>query len=302
MARLTLKRKESFPDGWHATVRSQLETAVARLAPGVEDFDEGIHDARTSCKKVRAALRLVRDEIGTDVYRKENAHFRDIARRISAIRDARVLLSTMEELRKDGGEFADSDAVRAIESILRNRMSNAESTMRRERDVLDELQGKLGDGAARLAKLKLRDSFDSVAGGLRRVYKSGREDCLLVHKKLTIETFHDWRKRTKYLRYQMAMLKVLWPGPMTAFVEELKVLSDLQGLEHDLAIFAQTLRSDPELKPHAKQAKPLLAEVARRRKKLQKKCLPIGVRLYAETPRRFLERMEIYWKAWRDSE
>ena len=46
---------------------------------------EAIDEARKDVKKIRSALRLVRDEIGDDVWRRENDHYRDVARKLSSV-------------------------------------------------------------------------------------------------------------------------------------------------------------------------------------------------------------------------
>ena len=48
-----------------------------------------VHEVRKSLKKIRAALRLVRPVIGDKSYRRENTCFRDAARPLTEVRDAR---------------------------------------------------------------------------------------------------------------------------------------------------------------------------------------------------------------------
>src|SRR2546423_11834020 len=49
-------------------------------------------------KKLRALLRLARDELGDEVYRRENECFRDAARRLSGFRDADMMPGALEGL------------------------------------------------------------------------------------------------------------------------------------------------------------------------------------------------------------
>jgi hypothetical protein len=39
--------------------------------------------------------------------------------------------------------------------------------------------------------------------------------------------------------------------------------------------------------------------VERRREELQEQALPLGERLYEETPKQFTRRLKAYWRAWR---
>ena len=62
-----------------------------RPARGEAETDpaEAIHEARKDVKKIRSALRLVRDAIGEDAWRRENDHYRDVGQDADGFRDAR---------------------------------------------------------------------------------------------------------------------------------------------------------------------------------------------------------------------
>ena len=46
--------------------------------------DEAVHTARKALKKTRATLRLVRDEIGEEVYQRENVAYREAGRSVQS--------------------------------------------------------------------------------------------------------------------------------------------------------------------------------------------------------------------------
>ena len=50
---------------------------------------EAIHEARKDMKKVRSAIRLVRDHLGDDLWRRENDHYRNVERMLSGFRTRR---------------------------------------------------------------------------------------------------------------------------------------------------------------------------------------------------------------------
>ncbi|NIR50351.1 hypothetical protein GWO43_17745 [candidate division KSB1 bacterium] len=58
-----LDDQETLPDGITRIATEQVGRALGQLTTGVDDRDEAVHDARKCLKKVRAVLRLVRDEI-----------------------------------------------------------------------------------------------------------------------------------------------------------------------------------------------------------------------------------------------
>ena len=79
--------------GIRRILAAQVDDAISQLRgeAGTEPA-EAIHEARKDVKKIRSALRLVRDEIGDDVWRRENDHYRDVARKLSSFRDAEILV------------------------------------------------------------------------------------------------------------------------------------------------------------------------------------------------------------------
>jgi hypothetical protein len=97
-----LKAKESASDGITRNVRRQIEKALKHLGAKRKPHHRGapendaVPEVRKCFKRVRAALRLVRAELGDDVYREENWCFRDAARPLSKVRDADVLVETVD--------------------------------------------------------------------------------------------------------------------------------------------------------------------------------------------------------------
>ncbi|HKN40971.1 MAG TPA: CHAD domain-containing protein [Acidimicrobiia bacterium] len=95
----TLDPAKPIPKAVRKATEKQLRKIVAALTGQAGlDPDEAAHDARKRAKKLRALLRLVRPELGDDVYRRENRALRDAARRLSPVRDAWVLVETLDGL------------------------------------------------------------------------------------------------------------------------------------------------------------------------------------------------------------
>ena len=93
--------------GIRRILAAQVDDAIAQLRgeAGTEPA-EAIHEARKDVKKIRSALRLVRDEIGDDVWRRENEHYRDVARKLSSFRDAEILVQALDGLGERFGPTA----------------------------------------------------------------------------------------------------------------------------------------------------------------------------------------------------
>lgn len=91
------KPDESVAEGVRRVVRKELDDILGQLTgPTGEPDEEVVHDVRKRFKKVRAVLKLARKALGARTYRKENARLRDGGRPLTAVRDARVLVQTLD--------------------------------------------------------------------------------------------------------------------------------------------------------------------------------------------------------------
>src|SRR5947209_2526672 len=272
--------------------------AYRRLQPAVEalrlssgaDVDDVVHDVRKRCKRVRALLRLVRGEIGDDVYHRENRVLRDSARALSAMRDAAVLVHVHDEVVRAGAM-----------PLAGYRMELVERHNDLQRQVLEE--GILPNVRERLATVVVRSQtwpigmveWDVLGAGLKRVYRRGRKAMAAAYEEPSAESFHQWRKRAKYFRHQLSFLHDLWPEVIGGTENAAHALTDLLGDEHDLAMLrnaAVAAGCGPE-----REAEPFAEFIESRRALLRTRAQPIGLRLYAEKPSRFIGRLGRYWDA-----
>jgi hypothetical protein len=116
------------------------------------------------------------------------------------------------------------------------------------------------------------------------------------------EAIHDARKRLKTTRalLRLALKRKAFrtrnrgaapPKLLKAQAKEAKKLSKLLGEDHDLAVLADTLRTDPQLKVLSAD---LLDVIAERRAKVLKRSRALGKRVYAEKPKAFARRFARY--------
>jgi CHAD domain-containing protein len=119
-----------------------------------------------------------------------------------------------------------------------------------------------------------------------------------VDEEPTSEAFHEWRKRVKYHRYHVRMLRDAWPAILDPWREQLHQLSDLLGEDHDLAVLGGTLERYGAF-DEAVDRSAISALIDRRRTELQARAHPLGERLLAEKPGRLVRRLSAYWEAWR---
>ncbi len=270
--------------------RRQIDRAAAGAGAAGRTATERIHQARTRCKKIRALLRLIRlhDE---KFYRRENIRFRDAARSLSVLRDAEVLLGSLDRLLRQNGLAPDRqpfDKVRRrLQTHREKLLPSPEETelelarfarrVRRERGQFEKLKG-IG--------------FKALAAGLALTYRRGRRARRKAGAEKTAENFHEWRKQTKYFRYQIRLLRRAWPPVMKKLEQQAGALSDLLGEEHDLGVLNRFLESGG-----GEAAPPLLLGlIERRRGEIRIAALALGGRLFAEKPEAFVRQVKQWWK------
>ena len=74
-----------------------------------------------------------------------------------------------------------------------------------------------------------------IAEGLRTVYRDGRRAMRIANTLPTDDALHEWRKRTKDLRYALELLQCHARDRTDAIAQRAHELTNLLGDDHDLA-------------------------------------------------------------------
>lgn len=296
----SLKWNESVEKRVKISIADQLEGAKTCLDSIQTTHKNRYHKARKKLKKARAALRLIREQIGEDSFKKENAAYRDIARVCSIARDAQVMPETLERLL---GHFEGQVSTQAFQSV-RRRVVNL------NRDVLQEkiedkpaMSGALTElcrSLTRLRKLSFeQDGWKAIQPGFLKTYENGRTSCYAVYKRPSDVAFHEWRKEVKYLRHQLEMIESIWEKPLRELCAQLHELGNILGNDHDLVMLRETVEKDAKSFGEPKTVQALYALIERRQEDLRLSAETLGKRVYAEKPKAFIKRLHEYWRTWR---
>ena len=296
-----LRSEESLRKGIRRIVRKQLDDALEELTGEHRgQQDEAVHETRKCFKKVRAMLRLVRPVIGTKDYRAENTCLRDAARPLTEVRDAKILIETLDGLVE---HFQEHIAGRAFADVRKALQDNLRSVRQR---VLDEQNAFTVVGeVVRQARERVKGWADvpnrrsAVSQGLEDTYRRGRAAFEGAAADPTVEALHEWRKQAKYQRYQLEVLRPLWPERLEELATEADRMGELLGDDHDLAVLRQMLTDDPERFGDAGDREVLLALIDRCRAELEQESMLLGRRFFQDKPRQFARRLKGYWKTWR---
>jgi len=255
-----------------------------RTIEGVEhaQIARAVHGARRRCKELRALLRLVRP--GFKGYQRENVMIRDAARSLADLRDARTVLDAFDRLLLDCKLEPDRfEGIR--EGLAKEHATQAQSSSASLEEFLRVMHGV----RARAEKWALKDSqFEALRGGLEATYAKCQRTLADAKREPSIEALHEWRKYVKYNRAHLRLLRELWPPIIEPMRQEAKLLSDLLGQDHDLAVLAEALKLQRQAHDdQASTSTELLAQITHRRLELREHAFGIGPRLYAHKPRAY---------------
>jgi CHAD domain-containing protein len=280
------KRGEPVPRAIRRIVTEQLRFAAGQLRnlePSARD--EAVHEARKSIKKVRAILRLMSGELGP-VAAAGNTLLRDLARRLSALRDAAVLVETLDSLK----DHIDSQVFAPVRvRLARDRARAARAQL--PANVVFALER----ASERVRSWPLHATgFAALARGLERAFHRGQRALAHARENPTPEAFHEWRKRVKDHWYDMRLLEGAWTVATRSYERSLKELETCLGDDHNLVI----LRGRLAALENAPDLAGLLVAIDSRQQQLRERALDLGERLYAPPPGEFVRRAEELWDAW----
>ncbi len=294
-----LKSEESPSAGMRRIVNGRIDKAAERLADAqvAEDPTSCVHGARKDLKKLRSALRLLRQELGDERYRAENSVYREAGRLLSASRDAEVKVETLEDIcERFQGTLPSDAADEWLEVLGEERDLAVESTRHGESAALREALELVENGRERVDSWPLEaESWELVGPGIERAYRRGRKRMRRAAAEPSTANVHEWRKRAKDLWYQLRILEVATPKDLSDRIDVADRLADALGDHHDLAVLRDDLlvRDLPTVRRAA-----LAAAIGQRQEELANAAFDLGDQLYREKPKRFGKKMR---RGWRDA-
>lgn len=272
-------------------VRDLLGEAAALLATidstDADDRQIAVHEVRKRCKEVRAIARML--GLPADQLRRFDTAVAEAARRLGATRDQQVMRDTLQTITADIGEAAHDQAMAALADVPH--ADGAELATSAARTAVDAAQVIL-DGR-------------SVAAGRQAVLDELRASYRLARRRLQAlgdepvdpdAAIHAWRKAVKRLWYQARAVQAVAPRQLDRMVGRLDELGDLLGDDHDLTVLVEAL--DQPQKGHRRRLVTRTVAAARKRqRRLRRRSLRLGDRIFADRPKRFAAGVGEAWEA-----
>jgi CHAD domain-containing protein len=232
--------------------------------------DEAVHAARKALKRARSGLRLLRPSIGDAAYRTENARLRDAGRRLSGVRDHRVLGELLGALIEEEPHAGRRSLLGALRAQLQRDLRQAWRALL-EDGGLSGVDRALSESAQRIAAWRAPRDPASVAEAVERLHRKARKALKRSRSEPSDENLHEARKQAKHLAQALEIVGGGKPRRRAAkAMKRAQQVGDLLGDDHDLAVLAQRLAHLPG-RPRARRK--LLACLDARRADLQEKAL-----------------------------
>lgn len=268
----------------------RFDQSIERFIEDDLNIDDAVHQLRKNMKKVRGALRLVRDVIGKSQYKEKNAAAREIARIGAQIRESKVRIETMDKMNAHFNP--------GLTQKLKSEHHDLKNKLVMEENISARILQKLSETKKDMEKLVIpEEGFDAFNDGLKRVYKRGRKAMKKAQNDSTVENHHEWRKRVKYLWYHLRILKNSWPKGLKGYIKELHQLSDYLGDDHDLYDLREKLHSKSIFNKNEVNVKQLDVLIDNFSDEKRNAARILGGKIYAENKKAFVNRMETYWES-----
>lgn len=280
----------------------RLDGAIEHLAqaladPEQHDLEVAVHEARKGCKWSRGLARLVQPSLGDD-FRWFDRTVRDAANQLSALRDAHAIVATFDALL----------ATEPDDSVLSAaRRRQAEISAAATRDAIASGDERITTAVTMLAEAraasshwKIRRPSDTIEDGIAATYRQGRSALRRVRADPTDQEIHEWRKAAKYLWYQVQLLHDAAPSVLGPLADELDVLSETLGNDHDVAVLVALLDAQPGGYGTPSEVAHIRELARRRQAELRTDAVRAGATIYAEPSKAFARRIARYWKLTRD--
>ena len=282
-----LKLREPLSDGLKRIFHEQIQSALKLCRHPAKQRGVTVHEVRKHLKKLRAALRLTKNEVGKNRWASEDRCLREIGRLVSDLRDAHVRFQTLIQLRDD----AKQQFPRIEELLSMERESFSAAFAGWQKQAIPKLE-RVGE---RLSKWPVSGiTWKQICGVVAKSYRRGQNRLAKALKKRDPESFHAWRMSVKELWYQLRILRPLNRLVLDEIASDAKTLGELLGRAHDFAFLLTRLdkeRGDQALYGELVQLQRL---IQKRGKRLHRDALELGRRFYAEPSKAFAKRISIF--------
>jgi CHAD domain-containing protein len=284
------------PEPVGEALRASARYILAEGRGAIEDKQRveavAVHDFRAAMKWWRAYLRLIEPFLDSEDH-QWRVEARDMARLLAGARDAQAALDAVADMEHHTASHRLSAASwETIVNKLEDLRSHAE-TASLTPSLRKKFSAALDRVEARIERWPLDDvSFGDVAENLSEGYRRARRLIPDDWRAASAIELHELRQRVVVHRYQMEIVKPLWPKLGKSWVREAQKLRDRLGKYNDLAVLARY--AEPH-QPLARWRSRLQSVISQRQAQHVTYARRVAGRIFAERPKAFRHRLEAMW-------
>lgn len=304
-----LMKKQKFKIGSSADTAYELKKALeiqllyvhGLFSPAPGDTGEAIHEARRTYKRCRAILRLMREAMGYASYYRENISLRDMQRELAQIRDADVQYNLLTRLSQSYPEYSKKQW---FSRLIKNARLNYDRELKHflKTGKAADISWHTRSKAAQVQQYELAgEGFEIIEGGLSRIYRQGRAmGEIIFSQEVDPHEVHAFRKRAKYLQFQLSYLRTISKLLFKAMSGSLEQLTENLGYYNDLHIACTRMQEYAEQHNlgHKKSLGLLLNRLREEMQNALSDSRKTYEMLYAEKPGQFIKRIGSYWESY----
>lgn len=297
-----LLKEETIDEGVRRILSEEILAAIETLENTGANKDVAIHSVRKRIKKIRAVLRLIRHQVDDKVFKQENIRYRNLGHMLSHLRDATVLINTLNKLRQTYRKEIPYLAFRKAKKTLVQQQNKASKEFFQENNTVQQVLDAFKEAYTHVPEISIKkDSFAAFGPSMKGIYKRAKKAFDLARQDPSAHNFHELRKEVKHLGYHTRILTPVWPGFFQAYAKELDRLAELLGDDHDMGVLAEQIESGKlSFRRKATKAK-FLSAIAKQRESLQQQIYPLAQQILAEKPGDFINRFQLYFDLWRSA-
>ena len=289
--KFSLHKDESLRIGLLRVVDALTDSVTDSLAHLPNNGEADIHLVRTTIKRLRALLRLIRPAVEPAFFNRENRRLRTAAGLLSFARDTEVARQTLKAV--PASNQADQDAVNSVLSGFEN---GAEAPSHLAENIA-EVRRRLEQTRRNFHRLELKGTEQEIVeAGLRTVYRQGRKRMKVAIGQGQDNAFHRWRIRAKNLYYQLEFLESVLPKRVQRMLSRLARLQDQIGRDHDVAVLRAWLKKTPEAFGGNEKVQRVIACLDGETHELRQASVPLGEKIWRRKPRRFACKVARHWR------
>lgn len=299
-AELTLRADEPVKAGILRLADALIDDALRCARHPTGDPVEDVHFFRTTTKRLRALLQLIRPVITESAFARENARLKKAANRLAFSRDRAVAGITLRALVKSDPDHVSPGA--QDQNRTRGGIDQAQTPANDARErAMSRAARDLEQARRDLHRLRIdAEGWAAIEPGLLRVYRQARRRMRAAFARPTDLAFHRWRIRVKHLYYQLEWLEPVRPKRFAAMLKCLHKLEEKLGADHDLVVLRNMLKTAPGRFDTPEAIRCAKKSAARKSMRLRRSSKRLGAKVLGEKPDDFGRKCRRRWRTWQN--